>query len=149
MISLNRAVTFSEMHYISIGICQNLKFDMSRLLHKMFNIHGIIAKCHLAFLLCGLKALRELFFGICHTHAFSTSAEGSFYNNRVTNFPCKQKSGMHITDWLLTSWNDRNTCCFHRISCFLFIAKLCNDICRRSDKGNSALLTQFCKFTVL
>gem|GEM_PF-5445269 len=44
MISLNRTVTLTEVNYIPIRICKNLKFNMTRSCNKMLNIHSIIAK---------------------------------------------------------------------------------------------------------
>ena len=61
MVSLNGTVPLSQMHYISMLVCQNLKFNMTRMLNKMFDIHGIITKGIFCLTLsrqkCGLKFL--------------------------------------------------------------------------------------------
>ena len=72
--SLNRAVSFSQMNYISVFIRKNLHFNMSGILHKPFQIHGIIGKGMDRLLLCCLKQFGKFLFISGYTHSFSTAA---------------------------------------------------------------------------
>src|SRR5699024_9465232 len=60
MISLDGAVSFSQMNHIAVLIRQNLKFNMARMLYKMFNVHGIVAESHLCLFLSSLETVFKL-----------------------------------------------------------------------------------------
>src|SRR5699024_1954678 len=44
MVSLDRTVPLSQMDNIAIVVRQNLKLNMTRMFHKMFDIHHIVAE---------------------------------------------------------------------------------------------------------
>ena len=121
---------------------------MPRMFNKVLDIHGIVAKCHLRFFLRRLEALLEFLRRLRNTHTFSATAKCCLYNDRISDLGCNLCPFYCIINGLCTSRNDRNTSCNHRISCFLLISKLCDDLRIRTDKGNVTLFTQLGKFTV-
>ena len=59
MISLDGAVTLSQMDHISEAVCKDLKLNMSRIYHEMFNIHGTVAKSDLRLFSGGCIGFRK------------------------------------------------------------------------------------------
>ena len=115
----------------------------------MFNVHRIIAECHLGFLLGCIKAAYKLFRSLCHTHAFSAAAKRRFYNDRIADLICDLCALFSVIDWIFTSRNDRNTGVYHRIPCLGFISQTLNNLGFRPDKCNVALFAQLCEPAVL
>ena len=61
---------------MTITIRQNLELDMFRMLHKVLQIHSIIAKsCHRLLLGCH-KSIFQFILMISYTHAFAAAAKG-------------------------------------------------------------------------
>ena len=48
---------FSQVHHIAVAICQNLKFNMSGTLNKLFQINAGVAEGGFRFTLGAMKAL--------------------------------------------------------------------------------------------
>ena len=148
MISLDGAVTLSQMDHISKLICHDLKLDMSWMTHKMFHIHRGIAKSHLRFFLCSTETFFKICQSVSNSHSFAAASESSLDDDRIPDRFCFFHSLFYCVDWIFTAGNDRNTCICHRVFCRLFISKTCDHTGWRSDKSNITLLTKLCKTTV-
>ena len=85
MISLDGAVTLSQMDHISEAVCKDLKLNMSRIYHEMFNIHGAVAKSDLRLFSGGCIGFRKFLRCVCHTHAFSAAAKSCLDDHRITD----------------------------------------------------------------
>ena len=119
------------------------------MLYEMFDIHGAIAKCHLALLLGGLEAFLKLFRCLRHTHTFTAAAKSRLDNHRIADLFRGFLSSLHIINGFFTARDYRHPRRHHGISGFLLISKTCDHFRIRTDKRNIALLTELCKFTVL
>ena len=128
VISLDRAVTLSQMDHIAVLVSHDLELDMARMLDKMLDVHRVIAECHLSFLLRRLKAVLELFRGLCHTHALSAAAKSCLDDDRIADLCCDLRTFLCVIDGLLASRNDRNAGIHHRISCLGLIAQFTDDV---------------------
>ena len=111
------------MDYISLTVCKDLKFNMSRIYHKMFNVHGTVAKSDLGLFSGCCVGLRKFLRCICHAHAFSTATKSCLDNHRIADALCLFKTGFNIFHIPFTAWNYRNTRRDHGASCNLFVAK--------------------------
>ena len=141
MISLDRTVPLSQMDYMTVIVRKNLELNMLRMLHKMFQIHRIIAKsCH-RFLLGCHKSIFQFILMISHTHAFATAAKGRLDNYRIPHFFCNGQCFFCMIQGFLASRDHRYPCRDHRISGIGFIAESADDICSWSDENNMTLLT--------
>ena len=136
------------MNHISKLVRHDLKFNVSRMAHKMFYIHGRISKSHLRFFLRGAETFLKIRRCISHTHAFSATAKRGFNNNRISDRFRFFLPFFYCVDWIFATRNDRNAGICHGIFCRLFVSETCDHICRRSDKCDVALLTKFCKTAV-
>ena len=123
MISLNGTVSFSKMDHISILICKNLEFYMTRMFYKVFQIHCSVSECHLRFFLCCLETCLELVRCLCDTHSLSPTAKCCLNDDWITDLTSDLLAFFYGIHRLLASRNNRNTCCHHRISCNGFISK--------------------------
>ena len=148
MISLDGAVSFSQMNHIAVLIRQNLKFNMARMLYKMFNVHGIVAESHLCLFLSSLETVFKLLRRSGNTHAFSAAAESRLYNNRISDLRRDLCSRFSIVNRILASRNHRNSRGSHGISGLRLISQFPDYLRIRSDKCNVALLAQLCEFAV-
>ena len=137
------------MNHVSMLICKNLNFNMSWILHEMFNVHLIITECLAGFFLSGQKFLYKFFFGICHTHSFSAATKNGFDDYRKSNFLCDGQGPVFIGQCFLTARNHRNPCLNHRGSRHRFIAKFGDCLGIRSDKCDVAGFTKCRKTTIL
>ena len=141
VISLDGAVTLAQMDHMTITIRQNLELDMFRMLHKVLQIHGIIAKsCHRLLLGCH-KSIFQFILMISHTHAFAAAAKGRLDNDRIPHFFCNGQCFFCMIQGFLASRDHRYPCHDHRISGIGFIAEFADDICVWSDENNMTLLT--------
>ena len=136
------------MNHISKLVRHDLKFNVSRMAHKMFYIHGRISKSHLRFFLRGAETFLKIRRCISHTHAFSATAKRGFNYNRISDRFRFFLPFFYCVDWIFATRNDRNAGICHGIFCRLFVSETCDHICRRSDKCDVALLTKFCKTAV-
>ena len=141
VISLDGAVTLAQMDHMTITIRQNLELDMFRMLHKVLQIHSIIAKsCHRLLLGCH-KSIFQFILMISHTHAFAAAAKGRLDNDRIPHFFCNGQCFFCMIQRFLASRDHRYPCRDHRISGIGFIAEFADDICGWSDENNMTLLT--------
>ena len=118
---------------------------MSGMFHKVFDIHGTVAKSDLRLFSGSCVGLWKFLRGICHTHTFSTAAKSCLDDHRVADPLCFLKAGFNILHIPFTAWNYRNTCCDHGASCDLFVSKHADDLRWRSHKCNSAFFTKLRK----
>src|SRR5699024_10171049 len=117
VISLDRAVTLSQMDHIAVLVRHDLELDMARVLNKMLNVHGIVTECHLSFLLRRLKTVLELLRSLSHAHSLSAAAESRLDDDRISDLCCDLRPFLAVIDGVLASRNDRNACVHHRVSC--------------------------------
>ena len=73
------------MNHIAVLIGQNLELNMSWTLYEVLNIHSLVAKRHLCFLLRRLKTVFKFFRRTCHTHPLPAAAEGCLDDDRITD----------------------------------------------------------------
>ena len=128
MISLDGAVTLSQMDHISEAVCKDLKLNMSRIYHEMFNIHGTVAKSDLRLFSGGCIGFRKFLRCVCHTHAFSATAKSCLDDHRITDSLSFLKTGFNILHIPFAARNYRNTSCDHGASCNFFIAQHTDDL---------------------
>ena len=106
MIALNRAVPLSEMDDIAVRVGKNLKFNMTRMLNKMFQIHHTARKRRLRLFLCCQKRLLKFFLTRGDTHSFSAAAERRLDDDRITDFCSFLLSCLCVHDRLRASRYD-------------------------------------------
>src|SRR5699024_7539475 len=75
MVPLNGTVSLSQMDHVAETVGHDLKFNMSGMADKMFDVHGPVAESHLSLFLRGLKTFSEVFRGVGHTHSLAASAQ--------------------------------------------------------------------------
>jgi hypothetical protein len=73
MAALDTAVSLVHVDVVAMLVSENLKLDMSGVLHKLLHNHVVIAECSHGFSLGSLKRIREVSFGLNNAHSFATS----------------------------------------------------------------------------
>ena len=123
VISLNGTVAFSQMGHIPLAVCQDLKFNVPGMLHKMFDIHCAVAKGGFRLFFCGKKCLRKFLSGPGGTHTFSTAAQSSLHDHGITDPVCLFFSFFHFEDWMVGPRNYRDPRRYHGVSCDLLVSQ--------------------------
>ena len=137
------------MNYISVFIRKNLHFNMSGILHKPFQIHGIIGEGMDRLLLCCLKQFGKFLFISGYTHSFSTAAAGCLDHNRKTDFLYSFQSLLYCVDRFLCAGHYRDFSFPHCVFRLRFISHSGNYFCGRTNKCHITFLTHFHKTAVL
>ncbi len=137
------------MDHIAILIRKDLELDVPGMLHKVFDIHGVIAERQLCLLLGGLEAPLEFLRRIGNPHALAAAAKRCLHDDRVSDLFRYGRACSGIEDWFRASGDDRHARRSHGIPRLLLVPKLRDNFGIRSDKCNIALLAQFREPAVL
>ena len=86
MSSLDWAISFKQMDVVSMGIAEDLNFDVPRPRDVLFNKHSIIFEGLQWLSLAGLESFGKVFFLCDNSHAFSSSAWDCFDQDGVAHF---------------------------------------------------------------
>ena len=136
------------MNNIAVLIRHDLELNMTRVLYETLQVHGVIGKAlhglHLRILEVGFK----VFFTPGNAHTLTASAGRGLDHNRKTNLLCHLQSLFYRVNRLLAARNDRNSCLHHSLSGCRFIAHLIDDLRRRTNERDAALLAQLRKARV-
>ena len=146
--SLNRAVSFSQMNYISELISYNLYFHMSRLFNIFFYINIGIPESRFCFILCSYKVLTELFFVMSYSHPFSAPSGCSFYHNRISYPFGDFFSFVQVGNYSVRTFSYRYFIFYSRFPCSSFISHHIYKLRLRSYKYYIILCTDFCKRSI-
>jgi len=83
--ALHRAVAFAQVNGIAVGIGQHLKFDVARILQKLFHVHHGIVECSLRLAARHGHGIEQRGFGVHHAHAASTATAGSLDDHGIAD----------------------------------------------------------------
>src|SRR5579883_822629 len=91
---LDRAFPLENMDRVSVGITQNLKFDVARLANVLFDEHPIVAECRGGFARSGSQRVFQSCRRFDEAHAFSAAPTDGFNKNgelrrRRLSAPCR------------------------------------------------------------
>ena len=133
------------MNDIPILICHNLKFYMSWMLNKMLNIHCIVAKSHLAFLLRSHKCIFKVLCCISYSHTLTATTRSCFDHNWISHMLSNTFSCGTVANTVIVPRNYRDSRIYHSISCFYLISHFFYHIRLWSYICNIAFFAQLCK----
>ncbi len=88
MFSLYRTLPFTQVHYVSMLIPQDLEFNMSGLPDKALQKHIRIVKSLCSFIGGQGEHSFNVFLFLHHAHTAATSSGCSFQDHRITNLIC-------------------------------------------------------------
>ena len=148
MPSLNRAISFSQMHYIAMLIRKDLKLYMSRLFYILFHIHAVIRKALYGFLLCGYKLFSKILYTVGYSHTLAAAAGSRFDHKRKAYLLCYLLGFFHIHYSPFHTGNDRYPCLDHGISCSRLISHHTDNIAAWAYKFYITLIAVLCKFGI-
>jgi len=74
MTALQTAVAFAQMQDVSIGVRQNLHFDMTRIADVFLNIYFAVAERQFRFRACRMESLQQTGVIVRDTHTASAAA---------------------------------------------------------------------------
>ena len=149
MTSLDGTVTLSEMNHVSVFVSKNLHLHMSRVLHKPFQIHGVVRKRMNGFLLRCFKQFGKLLLVSRNSHSFSAAACRSLDHHRKSDFFYCFLCFRYRVNRFLCARNYRNFGFSHGVFCLGFISHSGNDFCGWADECHITFLTHFHESAVL
>ena len=146
--ALERAVTLTEMHYITVLVSKNLNFNMLRLNKELFNKNILITKCLLSFIFNKLKLTAYIFLTVTAAHTASAAAGSSLENNGESIRNCFFNSFVGIFQRLCGAGDNGNVASDSSSFSGKLVTHLTENIGRRTDKLNAVCLTCACKVCI-
>src|SRR5215813_9681431 len=116
MAPLDRALAFENVNGISMGIAQNLKFDMAWLKNVFFDKHTIVVESGGSLPGGRRHRILQSSRGLHKAHTFAAASTHSLYKNR--EFACRRISIPH--------WDDGHAGFFHHTLRFELIPHRAN-----------------------
>ncbi len=83
--ALHRAIALAQVHRVLVLVSQDLNFDVTRVLQKLFHVHRRVAKRGAGLGLGHLHRIDQCSFGVHHAHAASTTTASGFDDDGVTH----------------------------------------------------------------
>src|SRR5574343_94909 len=80
--ALHRAIALAQVHGVAVLVCQDLDFDMARLLQEFFHVHGGVAKGSTGFGTGHVHRVDQRGFGMHYAHAAATTTTSGFNDDR-------------------------------------------------------------------
>ena len=120
--SLHRAISFKQMHIVTMLISKYLHLDMLWFLHKFFQNHSIVFKTISTLLFCRLQKLQKFFILKAKFHTFATSSHFSFDHHWITYFSGFLMKEARVLICAMIPFNDRNFGVIHNNLCFSFVS---------------------------
>ena len=129
------------MNNIAMLIRKYLEFNMSRIDNIFFNIHRAITERTLRLSLCRKKFMFKFIMAADNAHALASTAECSFYYNRITCLIRKFQPFLPVIYRLFCTGNYRDSCRLHCILCLRLIAETFDKCCVRTYELYIAFFT--------
>src|SRR5689334_1842922 len=105
---LDRAFAFAEINTVSMTIRQNLDLDVSRPLHKFFDINRIVAKCSEGFRSRIPQCAFQLRIRCNVPQTFSATSAGGLQHDRISNLAGNCSSFLIRGDGIECPWHRLN-----------------------------------------
>jgi hypothetical protein len=111
--ALHGALSLGEGHDISVGVGQDLDFDVVRVLDESLNQHSVIAKGAKSLGFAQTKSVADFGIVVGDSHPFSSSSSRRFDHHWISNFVGKLNSNIFIFHFALETRNDKASSVLH------------------------------------
>src|SRR5258707_4350786 len=146
---LDAAFALTQADQVSMRVAQHLKFNVARLLDKLFHVEIAVAKGRSSFGLRGIE--RALQFGLAadHAHAASASARRRLHDHRIADLRRPFARFFGGSNYAVRPGKDRHVRFLHCLARFFLFAHQPDDFRRRPNELDVRAFTDFGEVGVL
>ena len=136
---LQGAIALEQMHRITMGISENLNFDMARLGEEFLYQYTIIAKGRLSFALRRRQSRRKFACGTHAPHSLATTTSDRLNQDRIANLFRFLRQHIGILPFPMITRYHRHPGLDHQGLCCVFQSHRADRIRGWADKDNTCL----------
>ncbi|KWV88333.1 hypothetical protein PFLmoz3_01228 [Pseudomonas fluorescens] len=146
--TLDRAITFEQVHHVAKAVTEDLRLDVLGIDDAFFQEHFRRTEGLGGFGNHAGKGLFKFFATVATTNATAATTGGGLEHHRVTDTVAFSEGFVDVGNVAFGARRDRHTGLDHAAARFGLVAHAANHFCRGADELDAALGTDICQFGV-